>query len=49
MHGVLLLPQHLHLGHAGNSRNALRDARLGVLIQGPQGKVSEVSARYKMG
>ncbi len=36
VHRVFLLAEHLHLRDAARHRDALRDARLGVFIQGPQ-------------
>ena len=36
VHGVFLRAQHLHLRHAGDHGDALRDARLGVLVERPQ-------------
>jgi hypothetical protein len=36
VHCVLLLAQHLHLRHAAGHRNALRDPRLGVVVEGVQ-------------
>ena len=38
VHGVFLRAQHLHLRHAGDHGDALRDARFGVLVQRPKGQ-----------
>ncbi len=38
VHGVFLRAQHLHLRHAGDHGDALRDARFGVLVERPQGQ-----------
>ena len=36
VHGVLLAAEHLHLRDAADHRDALRDARFGVLVERPR-------------